>query len=68
MPLQVKTTKLTLIKGSASAGAGHVMDTGTFGMEILEQDRRISRRESRESGAQMVVGRQQLEDTSSEAW
>ena len=44
------------------------MDTGTFGMEILEQDRRVSRRESGESGAQMVVERQQLEDTRSEAW
>ena len=57
-----------MIKGSASVGAGHVMDAGTFGMEILEQDRRISRCESRESGAQMVVERQQLEDTRSEAW
>ena len=60
--------RLTMIKGSASVGAGHVMDAGTFGMEILEQDRRISRCESRESGAQMVVERQQLEDTRSEAW
>ena len=56
-----------LDKGSASVSAGHVVDTGAFGMEILEQERRISRRESGESGAQMVVGCQQLEDTRSEA-
>ena len=42
------------------------MDSSAVGVEILEQNRRVSGSKLGESSAEMVVGRQQMANTTSE--
>ena len=60
--------KLMGDEGSTSVSAGDVVDTGSLGVEILEQDRRVSRCKHGKSCAQMVVERQQLDSSRSVTW